>query len=217
MQVGFIHIAWTRWTARTVLALTPIFLDAVRRAMPDVPLVQLTDDQSPALAGVDRIVRRPRGPFALFCAEHYAACEGEWLLLDVDVVVQRDVRDVFKDEFDVAIPDRVGTLVEGEEREQLIQLMPHNIGVVFSRSPAFWAAVVERLQSLEPRWREWMGNQLAACQLVAEGGFEVKILPGARYNFAPQDSQTDVREAAIVHYKGHVRKQWMVDRHRRRR
>ena len=214
MKVGFYNVYWgSPKPERTVhLVLADMMIRSVRRTMPDVEIVQLTDEQSPQVWGVDSVRRLPRMPRAVQCVTHYSHCEGNWLLVDTDIIVQRDVRDVFRYEFDVAVADREGCMVDGEEDTDLMKNMPFNIGVIFSRSPAFWKAVLEKLSAMPEQKQEWMGNQNAACAVMAEHRFHVKVLPGLVFNRPPFNSDDRCQEASIIHFKGPMRKRWMLDR-----
>src|SRR5437867_1594196 len=147
MTVGFFNV----YRGDPVhLVLADLMIRSVREVMPGVPVVQFTDETSPAAYGVDEVRRLPKQPRAVLCVEHYAGCKGDWLLVDTDVIIQKDVRVVFNDDFDVAVTDREGTMVEGEMEEEfhLFDQMPHNIGVVFSRCPTFWGAVQAKMESM---------------------------------------------------------------------
>jgi hypothetical protein len=195
--------------------LADAMVESVRRAMPDVPVVQFTDEESPAVYGVDDVRRQRTLPMAMLRMAHHAACEGDWLFLDTDCIVNRDVRDVFQDSFDVAVADRNWTHIPMTiELQAFNAKMPYNIGIMFSRSPQFWQAVLQRLLTLPKEQQEWMGDQHAACAIFAEGQFHVKTLPGMTYHYPPSSADDTGTEAAIVHYKG-PRKAWMLERYAR--
>lgn len=208
------------------IVLADKMIRSAREHLPGVEIVQFTDEESPAIAGVDTVLRMPHGPLALATARHYArTAPGDWLLVDTDVVIQRDVRDVFEDQdFDVAVCDRGGTLVAGETNlstasGKFMDEMPYNIGVVFSRAPDFWAAVADGVAAGPAKDQHWMANQRVACRIIkacaqGTGVWRIKVLPCA-YNFAPTNEGDDVSGAAIVHYKGPTRKAWMLNRLKR--
>ena len=178
--------------------------------MPGVEVHHLTDGRCKKLEGVDGVVRRDGDiPMAIRRMTLHSMCDGEWLFVDSDVLVQKDVRDVFDDKaFDVALTNRDGTITNEAAYAKVMQF---NVGVVFSRSPAFWKVVVQHLRTVPSRFQEWEGDQRVICALVRQGnhGFNVKILPGLKYNFPPA-SQDDPRleNASIQHFKGN-RKLWL--------
>jgi hypothetical protein len=55
--------------------------------MPGLEIVQLTDEKSPVVPGVDAVRRLPHGRMLERRLEHYAGCDGEWMLFDTDTVV----------------------------------------------------------------------------------------------------------------------------------
>lgn len=112
---------------------------SVREHMPGVEVVQFTDDLSRPIDGVDAALRLPRGPMAQLRMQHHANVSGDWLFVDTDVLVQQDVRDVFMKDFDIAIAERDWDHLK--PANGFTERMPHNMGVVFSRSPAFWVEV----------------------------------------------------------------------------
>ena len=87
MTVGFFNTyESTGCYDQTVhLVLADLMIRSVRKTMPGVEIVQLTDYISPAIMGIDRVSRRPKKPNAVLCVEHYASCEGDWLFLVKDV------------------------------------------------------------------------------------------------------------------------------------
>lgn len=209
MTVGFFHVARGE-TPHVRLAAA--LMRSVRRAMPDVSIVHLTDALTPAIDGVDVVQRQGPAPIALGCLEAYAACEGEWLFVDTDVIVQRDVRYIFERPFDIAVANRDGTLRPKEVGTKFMRGMPFNKGAVFSRSPTFWVAAAAHLRTLSEKRQHWMGDQLSTNHVIATGRFRVEILP-SRYNYPPLLKDEDVSTKAILHYKG-PRKTWMLEAHR---
>jgi hypothetical protein len=185
--------------------LAEIMVRSVHAQMPGVPVVQFTDETSPPVPGVDSVNRKPGGPLLERRLEHYADCSGDWLLLDTDTLVRRDVRDVFPVEpFDAAFADRAWPhLPQGDS---VLTSMPFNTGVAFSRNQALWQRVLAD-------WREhgdtdWLSEQRSVWRVVRKGAFLVRVLPGMVYNYPPKSQKDPCKEAAIVHYKGY-RKAWM--------
>lgn len=179
----------------------------VRAAMPGVEYVQLSDERTPAVPGVDRILRREAGPMLERRLEHYALTAGDWLLVDTDVSIRQDVRHVFDDTvFDVALTDRHWPhLPQGED---VLRTMPFNTGVCFSRSASFWSDVLEVWRGYSETERDWMSEQRAVYAVVRTGNYRVKILPGQTFNYPPESETDENPEPAIWHYKG-PRKAWL--------
>jgi hypothetical protein len=209
MTVGFYHR--DEGDARQA-ALAASMVSTVTRAMPGVPIVQFTTADSAIVEGVAQsLAIGGERPLALDRLVHYATCDGEWLLLDTDVVVQEDVRAVFHDErFDVAVATRDGTLRPEEVGSKFMATMPFNMGAVFSRSAAFWTAAIREIEALPVSRRHWMGDQAAMNAVIASGAFRVRVLSN-RFNYPPQHRHEDVSDKAILHYKG-PRKTWLLER-----
>lgn len=209
MKVGFFHVDVAGATPR--LPHAQLLIESVRRSLPGVAIVHMTDDSTPAMPGVDDVRRGPAMPIALGCLTAYAAAgAGDWLFVDTDVIVQRDVRWIFDKPFDIAVADRTGTLRPKEVGTKFMAAMPYNKGAVFSRSPAFWRAATLRLCQLSTKRQGWMGDQHAMCDVIAAGQFQIEILD-SRYNYAPHRADEDLNSKAIVHFKG-PRKAWMLER-----
>jgi hypothetical protein len=210
MNVGLFHIGSTGTIHDRLAA---IAIASVRRVMPRAPIVHLTNLESPALANVDEVWRRPASaPVALACLELYASLPvGNWLFLDTDTVMQHDVSHVWSAWFDIAVAKRDGTLKPSEVGTKFMARMPYNKGVVFSRSQAFWRAAVEKCQQMKPARQAWMGDQQAMNDVIAEWRFGVHGLD-SRYNYPPKRADEPLFDKAIVHYKGPNRKAWMLER-----
>lgn len=187
-------------------------IKSVKALMPGVPVVQLTDEKSPIIYGVDEVRRLPFEDMCVHTARHYSLCEGEWILVDTDVLFQKDPRALFDGAtWDVAVTDRKNTFISGDEEGcKFVENMPYNIGVVFQRNgKKFWEAVIEGLGKLDQPTRQWMGNQVVADRLLKEGGWNVAVIPGYLYNYPPKSREDDLSHAYIVHYKGLARKMMM--------
>mgnify|MGYP001565565361 FL=1 len=190
-----------------------IMIRSCLAVMPDVPIVQMTDMTSPEIPNVTEVRRLPSERMAVLRMRHQAACEGEWLFLDTDCVVKKDVRDVFKSSFDIALADRNWPHIPmTPQLEEFNREMPFNIAIAFSRSPAFWQAAIEKMHQMPEDRQSWMGDQYAVCEVIREGRFTVKVLPGMIYHYPPGAFYDDGNHAAILHYKGH-RKPWMIQRY----
>lgn len=183
---------------------------SVHASMPGCPIVQFTDIDTPEVEGVTRVQRLPDGPMLERRLEHYASCSGEWLLLDTDTCVAKDVRDEFTQTFDIAIADRNWKgIPQGDET---MHTMPFNTGVVFSRSQPFWRDVLTTWRTYPKEQRDWMSEQRAVYAVIRTGQYRIRILPGEIFNYPPRKADDSCVTAAIVHFKGGQRKQWFTDR-----
>ncbi|MBK7515399.1 MAG: hypothetical protein IPI51_07265 [Betaproteobacteria bacterium] len=138
----------------------------------------------------------------MFKMEHLANLEGDILILDTDIIVQKDISKVFAFDFDVALTWRDGP-IWADNGQDISKIMPINCGVMFSRSPAFWKHCWE--------WSNehpggWYSDQFAVAANWRR--FNVLRLNCDNFNYTPNAKTEDVSNRYIVHYKGN-RKEWM--------
>jgi hypothetical protein len=187
------------------LDLASHLIASVRKTMPKVEVYHLTDGHCPAAEGAKVLRIAEDMPMAVRRMTHHATLPGEWLFIDSDCILQKDVRHVFDDDFDIAVTDRKGSRWDNTA---YAEVMPYNMGVTFSKSPDFWVDVLKKLKTLPPKLQEWEGDQLTVCHVSRD--WKTKVLPGHIYNFTPWKREDDRSHAAIVHYKG-GRKAWAND------
>lgn len=204
MNVGFLHVG-------PDLDLPRLMVESVKRHMPGARILQMTDRNTPAIAETQR-ARYDGKHLMTFRMDHLAALPaGEWLILDTDAIVQRDVSGVFKRQFDVALTRRRSPILDPSGVD-VTKAMPYNSGVMFCRNPEFWARCAEVCHSLPEDQRVWWGDQLAIAAVAPE--FNTLDLPCGEFNYTPGRISEDVSNRAIVHYKGN-RKAWMLNMERR--
>lgn len=194
MRIAFFHVGEKSDLATAMVA-------SCKRHMPDIEVWQLTDWDTAAVPGVDQVRRsNPIGPMMAHRHRGYGALpDGEWLLLDTDVVVQEDVRHVMDDLLSA------GGDVAMSYREWHV-LQPWNAGVIFTRKPSFCTEVGVTLEGMSEPYL-FTNEQIAIALVVVRGDYKVGKLD-RQYNYSPDEEGEDVSGAAIVHYKG-KRKDWM--------
>lgn len=202
MIIGFVHLDRGSDQSRR---LAEMMVASCRRVMPDVPIVQMTDFDTQGVSGVS-CVSYPSGPLALSRLRAYEQCEGDWLLLDTDVIARKDVRHVFDQPFDIAVATREGTLMPHEVGTWVAD--EFNSGVIFSRSQLFWQRAVDWLEQQPEKLQGWMGDQAALNAVIRTGEFNVAVLPNV-YNYPPRSRDEPVRDKSLVHLKGKRRKRWL--------
>lgn len=207
MKIGFFW-QYINETSRSHLELAKKMLASAKSVMPDVEVWQLTDDTSDVLEGVDGVYRiGGKLPMAVRRMTHNASVSGDWLFIDSDIIIQKDVRHVFDDPFDVALTNRDGTITNEAD---FAKVMPYNLGVSFSRCPSFWVQVIKHMQKLPLDLQHWMGDQRIICEMIKQDSnpeFDILILPGKDFNYPPKFAG-DGKQASICHYKG-PRKQFL--------
>jgi hypothetical protein len=220
VTIGFFYIDTGTDSAAANLACARLMVKSAKREMPNVGVVQFTDDATPAIKGVDEVRRKPSEPMALLRMRHHSSVTGDWLFVDTDVYFQRSVKSVFREhEFDIAVTNRDWKHLKAAGG--FTARMPFNTGVVFSRSPAFWREVYGRLRQYPKSLQQWMGDQEVIGDLVHENEdmrwFSIHQLKGSLFNYPPtirleKTEGTRIDEAWIVHYKGPSRKKMMLSR-----
>ena len=192
-------------------ALANRMIESVRKHL-KCELVQMTDLDTPAL--VENVVRiSMKGIYHVpWQMNHYQAQAGEVLFLDTDCVVQRDVTDVFKHDFDVAFTGRSTRFGVYTDDNGTQHYMPFNLGVTFCRSPHFWKEIKERVEKhTDHMMLNWWGGQVECWKIYNEqSGWNFKILDAQTHNYTPNQEDEDLSGKAIVHYKGNKRKHWQL-------
>lgn len=212
MRIGVAHVA-DRETPHVALAAK--LVASVRRTMPGVPVVHLTDALTAPLAGVDGVLRSDidASRVALAVLDLYAEAHqqpGPWVFVDSDVLFHAPVEHVFREPFDLAVASRDGTLKPCELGTRFMARMPYNKGVVFSRSRAFWQDAAAKLRTMKLAKQQWMGDQQAMNDVIAEWRYRVRVLD-SRYNYAPHAANEPLDGVFASHWKG-LRKAWLMER-----
>lgn len=216
MKVGFFLVDGGPETANAAL-FARAMVRSSQQSMPRVPVVQFTDMTTPAIKGVSEVRRKPSEPMALLRMRHQAGVQGDWLFVDTDVMIQRPVTNVFKEyAFDVAVTTR--NWAHLKQAVGFTERMPFNTGVMFSRSPSFFADAYTRLRQMSPELQQWMGDQEIICDMVQDDAcrYQVTHLKGSVYNYPPvvpgSQKGEPIENARIVHYKGPHRKPLLMKR-----
>lgn len=201
INITFLHVGED-------VTLPTLMVESVLKAMPGANIIQMTDDATPAIKGVTSVVRKPYDGVNLmtYRMAHLAALDGAWLTLDTDVLVMKDLRTVFDKDFDVALTRRYGTILSPDGID-IVEAMPYNTGVMFSRNRQFWENCYKTLLGMPESAHRWWGDQLSV-RLAAEGNrFNVLELHCDTYNYTPKDDK-DRKDVFVYHFKGN-RKDWM--------
>lgn len=207
MNVGFYL---TEGGGPTGYVLADYLIASVRRHMPGVQIHHFTDDKSAAAVGVDVVTRRRGGAVMLCRAAHQAEVDGDWLFVDTDVVIERDVHYVFNSQFNIAVTDRIWPHLPPVGGDFTTK-MPYCAGVVFSRCRAFWVEVHRRMMAMPVDSQKWYGDQRAIAEELDTGRYQQLTLPGMTYQYPPAAGEVPVG-TAITHYKGKDRKAMLLRR-----
>jgi lipopolysaccharide biosynthesis glycosyltransferase len=189
--------------------LANLMVASVRKAMPDARIIQLSDMDSPEVQGIDEVIRKPYSGYLMtFRLIHLAALRGEWITLDTDIIVKKDIREVFSKPFDVALTKRTNKILDANG-VNIVEIMPYNAGVMFSRNHIFWEQALESLMRMPESAHKWYGDQLAIRVMVDSDHFNLLELDCNTYNYTPSDAD-ERKDVHVYHFKGN-RKDWMTN------
>jgi hypothetical protein len=191
--------------AQEVPTYANLMLQSIRRHMPGVKCVQLTDETTPLLDGCEAH-RRPwdGNAITIWKMEHLASFDEDVIFLDSDIMVQSDLTKIFDWPFDVALTWRDGPIYDAEGND-LTQLMPINTGVMWSRSPFFWREAADFCKA--NNYAGWYADQIAVAKVSP--WFNVLKLHCDNFNYTPKHGD-DVSQRLALHFKGQ-RKGMMVE------
>lgn len=204
VKVTFLHVGED-------LTLPTLMVESVLKAMQGVEIIQLTDMVTPQIKGVRGVIRKPYdGNLMTFRMQHLAELEGAWITLDTDVLVLKDLREVFNKgyAFDVALTRRYGKILDGDGID-IVAYMPYNTGVMFSNNRSFWKDAYKALLRMPESAHKWWGDQLSVRLAAESGKFNVLELDCDTYNYTPKDEQ-ERKDCFVLHFKG-KRKDWMIN------
>lgn len=177
------------------VSLANLFIREIRKVITDVYLVQMTDENTVKLRGVDahHVVKNE----ALGLWYFQAMIDFPWrafLRLDYDIIMKCDVSDVFQKDFDIAIAN------EGK--------ITMNNGVVFVKSKELFKEALDQYK--QTPMDNWQDIQKAMQLAINTGKFNVLRLEPGVYNHYPERGNAPYSDAAkIIHFKGR-RKERMI-------
>ena len=180
-------------------------LQSVKRHMPGVDVLQLTDDDTPAIDGCE-VVRMPwdgKAPM-LYRMRHLAQLSGDVLCIDTDVMLQANLGHVFAFPFDVALTWRDGPILDTNGVD-VTKFMPINCGVMFTRERRFWRECVRFCES--HNFEDWYADQIAVTKVYPH--FDTLRLHCDNFNYTPAHAADSLGRLAL-HFKGD-RKPMMVE------
>lgn len=214
MKVAFLHLDECTHQPEFQRKLAQIMIASVRRAMPGAWILQMTDMRTPIFDGVDESRRlQPDSPHLMvYRLRHLARLNGDYMILDTDTVVLKDVSRVWGTPFDVALTHRDKRIVSTSHGfTENDPLMPYNTGVMFSRSQQFWKDALKVCDGLEDRHKQWFGDQVSIAAVVDSGRYDVAVLKCDKWNHTPANEHEPTEGRNILHFKGDKKKRWMLN------
>lgn len=167
---------------------------AVRRHMPDAHIVHLATVGTPPILGSDAMVAVAADGHAWHRrAAVQALAPLPMLSIDVDVLMRRDVSELWELDCDLAIPDIADPHVRNTG------------GVWFCRSRDFLAGWGQRAKTLDPTDIRGLLSELSRYVETWPG--KLAWLDEQVYERVPKSAGDACDGAALVHYRG-PRKRW---------
>jgi hypothetical protein len=206
ITIGFLHIG-------AFSEIVPIMIRSVRAAMPAASIVQMTDQATAPMAGVDQVIRKHYDgvhlmTYRLRHLSEFPSCEA--LFLDTDVVVQQDLSQLFEQTFDIALTRR-DKAIPTPNGVDVAKVAPYNTGVMLSKPSGseFWLHAHDYCARMSDEYQKWWGDQLAVKAIAEVAPLRIMELPCEIFNYTPASEREDLSGKAVVHYKGD-RKAWML-------
>lgn len=173
---------------------------SVRKHMPDVDVVHLTNQLFPRLKDTQYVLRSEgRGLTALgrdFEQAHWV--EHPMVLVHCGVLFKQDVRHVFTDHphADVIAPHILGPDYD------------YDGGVIFCRDPLFWQSLLAGYACRGDKEKDLEDQLVTINNALCMYPGRVESVPGDVYSYVPRDEYDKCTGAAIVYYRG-ARMFWM--------
>jgi hypothetical protein len=194
-------------------------VDSCRAAMPNCKILQISDEATPKLHGVDCVEMPFDVPIMLYKARALAEVEARIrgsnatvLAIDTDTYIFRDVGDVVRwmdaNEAHIAMYKRekgevLAPLASGLEGSQDISAhMPYNAGVIFINGKSILFNSTYAYLNAHPEHCTWYGDQRLHNEMIKQNPTEFPVLNlPQKYNFTPINGEFPL-DLCIMHFKG---------------
>jgi hypothetical protein len=221
LRVAFLHVGQDTILPR-------IMVHSIRQFNPDARITQCTDRATPEVAGVDEVVRLDGDTNRLmtFRLRSFAGLpvNEPTLFLDTDMVCtdRIDAAGELR-EHDVAVcvrefnkdmpldPRAMNLDLREYEGRTLDEVYPYLACAVIAKSPEFWSLCLDNLMGLPDKFHLWFGDQEAMRNVIATAGWSVGRLRESLYACLPDAINDPAHRPKLLHFKGPMRKQWMID------
>jgi hypothetical protein len=221
LRVAFLHVGQDTVLPR-------ILVRSIRQYNPDAHIAQCTDRASPDVSGVDQVFRLDGDTdrlmtFRLRCFAGLTISEPT-LFLDTDMVctdridaaaelgghdVAVCVREFNKDM--LLDPRAMDLDLHEYEGRTLNEVYPYLACAVIAKNPEFWSLCLSNLMSLPDKFHRWFGDQEAMRNVIADSDWSVGRLRESLYACLPHAVNDPTHRPKLFHFKGPMRKQWMID------
>ena len=176
------------------------FIDSIKKFMPNSPIYQLSDMETPRVKGTTLVIRgyaRPYKHFTPFIGYEYLSNLDlrNLIVMDMDMLLNAPIDDVFNDDFDIAVCRRGRR--EGVRRI-LAERFPY-CSIMFTRTTEFWKDCYNLMKTY--RRRLWTDDMTAKKTIIESGKYKVKLLDSKIYNNIPRNKDDYNNETRVFHFK----------------
>lgn len=169
---------------------------------------QLSDDIAPRIPGVDVLERKPKDcGRMMYRARRLAELDGEYVLMDTDMIVAQDISDGMNGDHDVALSWRAKNNVVTKRGPVH---MPYNGGLIFVRNNGFMRDCLAEMETMDDYFQDWYGDQVALRDVASDGKYKIRELKDGKWNYVPETPGDFDRNVKVFHFKG-LRKSMMAD------
>ena len=221
LRVAFLHVGQDTILPR-------IMIRSIRQFNPDARVTQCSDRATPEVSGVDEVVRLDGDTARLmtFRLRSFAGLpiSEPTLFLDTDMVCVDRIDAVSElSEYDVSVcvrefnkdmlfdPRAMDIDLREYEGRTLDEVYPYLACAVIAKNPEFWSLCLNNLISLPDKFHRWFGDQEAMRNVIAAGIWSIGRLRESLYACLPDLVDDPAHRPKLVHFKGPMRKQWMID------
>jgi len=198
------------------IELPTLMVRSFRAHNPTFRIVQVADPESPAIEGVDEVVRSPMQDknimlFRMRCFAGLPTDDPTWFL-DTDMLCNRPLQLEEPDtgvavclrEFgkNMMFNTRFGGMDMSEyEGRTLGSIYPYVGCATYLNSSRFWSDCLANMEALDPKFYNWYGDQEAIRNIVESGRYKVSMLRERLYACLPEHA-AQTADPYIFHYKG---------------
>ena len=176
-------------------------VENIRAVMPDQEILMVTDDKTPPIKGINKILRIERNmplmTWRLKCHQLAHSFGDEIVFTEPDVRFRSNIMDDFDRSVDIAVTTREFDVFINNEKLN----SPFTLGMTFSRSAEFWREAKLFCQTMSEEDQGWFGDMLSIAHVIGTEKFNVVQMDGSIYNHVVNDPHADT-DAKVLHYKG---------------
>ena len=207
------------------LSMPSMLAQTIRLTNPRAEIIHCTDRVTPAIEGVDWVHRDELDTSRLMTARLQVfsslGLSEPALYLDTDMLVIKpiDVLGLLEDKrvsfcarsfnfYGPFIGSQRGLDFNEYAGQPLGEVYPYVACSTATQDHTVWGELVLSLQSLDPKFAVWYGDQEAMKVWARTHPNQMKTHPESRFGCLPEE-KTHLKEASVLHFKGAARKALM--------